>query len=276
MSTIKKELCTQKKKRLPYSLNKGHFQTVFYNGQKQTLIWKFGQHNGCSEVASENHNQLPNLNRRADLEVTPLRAEHGIGSAFMFPGTESLVEGSYGSHHLPYSVIKNAVEKVESERQIPFIEKIKETFKDVYVQEWGGVEDCFCRFTGGGDVLIIPKSKKVDNCFCIFIYNWIKCGTVELKYTQCSCSAIELQLQANMMVIGSKCLYQILETGNDVEKITVYGLGFGVFHELLLLELTVDFAGDVMKFDQLFCYPPSPEYHVAIDSSIAYIIVNKL
>ena len=55
LAKVKSELSCQKKKWLPFNIGKKFFQTVFYDGLKQTLIWKFGQYHVCSVVASDSY-----------------------------------------------------------------------------------------------------------------------------------------------------------------------------------------------------------------------------
>ena len=49
-------------------------------------------------------------------------------------------------------MIRNAVEVVEAVAMSVYRKNI-EIFQDVYVWQWGNVEDRFCHFNGSGDVI---------------------------------------------------------------------------------------------------------------------------
>lgn len=280
--TVRKFLYEQKKKKLP-SKKSGSFHAVYGGTDKQIIVYKFTNSVGCSTVGSSNHANLPHILR--DLQTTPITmpasdlGDLGLGRAYLFPDS-TLQEDAYG-YHKPSTVqdrnIRYVVETAEATRKRSLIQKMKDTFPSLYVSEWGGIENHCCEFSGGGDVMCCPNNNSdARKIFCIYLPQWIKSSTVEVKYTHCSVDALELQLQANMVLLSSKCLFEVLTQNHEVDKVTIYGLGFGVFHKLLLLELNIDYVLGSLKFIELYSSPPNPSYHLSIDSAFRYVEAELL
>ena len=100
----------------------------------------------------------------------------------------------------------------------------------------------------------------------------IALGTIESKCCHdFKCSDLELQLQASMILIATTSLHEALKEKEDIES---YGLGFGVYHNLILLKLTMNFLMGKIEFTELYKCSPCPGYHKAIDCAIDYIVSN--
>ena len=268
--TVRRALVRQNKKRLPTNLPSGSFHCLFDDSVKQVCLYKFTNTYGCGTIASPAHGKLINIRNPSgpagikyqDLGLARkyLYLDSNLGSA---PGFD--IPDMFSKH-----TIKKVVETKESGREDMLIDEIQQHYPNLTVQRWGGIDDRYCEFGGGGDVVVYPQNMR--RSLCIYIPRRIYTGTIELKFTTYSVSALELQLQANMMLLASKSLANLLEFNNDVDIIIVYGLAFGVFHELVLLKMEMNFTTGSTVFTYLFTSHPNPNYHIAVDSALAYIV----
>ncbi|SMN12504.1 hypothetical protein SPBRAN_1286 [uncultured Candidatus Thioglobus sp.] len=259
----------QKKTRLPY-LDQGYFVTVWTESQCHVAIYKFLHPVGCSSVGSTVHGRLPNLmvNPSTMTRMTP--SDLGLGQQYLYLDS-GLNHGYVNPSRTQILTIKKVTETFEDERKSTLLSMMRTTFSSLFIDSWGQYNDGYCEFSGGGDILVCSAVTKA--ILCIYLPNRIKTATIELKYSHCDVDALELQLQANMALLGSKCVSEVISRdGSDVNQRTVYGIGFGVFHELVLLELKTDFLQGTQTYSRLFSSPPNPSYHLEIDTVISWVV----
>jgi hypothetical protein len=272
VNTIQRALRSQAKRPLPYSIKTpvGTFKTIFSDGGSQICLLKFRAHVGCRSVTSTYHGDLPNIVKKNE-HILPAQS-FGIGYKFMYMQDENFSTDTDAT-------IRDAVETVENVRRDQLISDLQTRYPQFKISSYGGIEDHYCHFSGGGDVLMVPSVNSPVahvTTFCVLLGRRIECETLELKYMHASCDALELQLQANMELLGSKSLLSVLWLGKSIDAVTVYGLGFGVFHKLVLLQLEVNFINKTKVFTELYIASPSPNYHQKIDSSIQHIVSKLL
>ena len=106
------------------------------------------------------------------------------------------------------------------------------------------------------------------------------CVTIENKLAR-TCNAL-LQLQANMVVLCSRLLLNLMESlsfSHDqiraVKVLSCYGILLGVDYDLKILKLTMDFEKESLNFEELFSYGPSVYYGMFIDMCI-YNVIRSL
>ena len=281
LASIKGAIHRQNKRTLPLLMGRGDFHTVFSDEGRQTLLYKFSEYSGCRNTTSTCHKNLPNIDRKSMVSIP--KRNLGVGLEYMFlpsmsdVAVDSTVSGAMAGNietddgffppEVNEMLMEARIEKIENERRPKLITALNNAFPCFTFEEWGNVMGHFCQFTGGGDIMVKSKSGVYG---CIMFSNQIRAATLELKYTL-KCRDLELQLQASMLLMAASLLNQQLKTGQVVDNILVYGLAFGVYHKLILLRLDIDFTTTV-KFKNVFVSGPGLEYHLAIDSALAYMM----
>lgn len=282
LASIKDAIHRQNKRPLPLLMGSGDFHTVFSDEGRQMLLYKFSEYSGCRNTTSKCHKNLPNIDRKSMVSIPKMNL--GVGLEYMFlpsmsnVAVESTVSGAMAGNietddeffppEVNEKLMEARIEMIENQRRPKLITALNNAFPLFTFEEWGYEMGHFCQFTGGGDVVVKSKSGVYG---CIMFSNQIRAATLELKYTLAKCRDLELQLQASMLLMAASVLHQQLMTGQVVDNIVVFGLAFGVYHKLTLLRLDIDFATTV-KFKNVFVSGPGLEYHLAIDSALAYMM----
>lgn len=144
-----KKACKENRKCQPHvSLRDGSFKTVFSDESQQIILWKYTSHVGCSTVTSCHHGQLPNIVVRNEAVVQKMS---GIGYKYMWHGLEEDSDTS----KIDKVAVRRIVETNESDRKESLIRNLREHYPSFSVCY---LEDHYCHFSGGGDVLMVASN----------------------------------------------------------------------------------------------------------------------
>ena len=102
-----------------------------------------------------------------------------------------------------------------------------------------------------------------------------RCASIENKVAHVQGDKdVTLQLQANMLLLCSTLLIEILNKSNadGIEVLSCYGIQIGITYPLKILKLTIDFSKDKVLYEELFSLSPCAFYPVYVDMCMEYIL----
>ena len=147
-----------------------------------------------------------------------------------------------------------------------------DNFDTDYLGELPNNNETFCRYSGGGDIIITNKLKPNDGTVSATIFGGVYAGCKHQVEKKTSKKDSFAQLQAVMKLCATKELVKKLKENPDeaknVKKVVCYGLT--LTKPIYLLRLTIDFEAERTSYELLSVFNGVYSF-TFIDRAIKYI-----
>lgn len=266
-------------------------------------VYSFTETVGCSEIGQYHYNlpaPTPSKNpiTRQDISKT---ISLGAGNAFMHMNANatSIRYQPNGTMCIEFDPEVNTPDGSEDERTTKLIDHLKCVLPSRYdtsvtiskVDKKQREKNCnFCYFTEGGDFKISKSQTdflvmtKTEDTECrsdspIGIHECRETLNVECKCSQTKSNAeFRFQLQASMYNLLVREFMEKLRSLDefqsllDLEKISMYGLSFGISRPVEVLKIIVDFKQTCLMYEKKYENPTSLPKEGLIDGVITAVL----
>jgi hypothetical protein len=239
-----------------------------------------------------------------DTQLLQLKSTKNVSSSYYYtnqalaPSIEYMDDGSYCMNFKTSSDTLFCGLKTENSRAEDFKTSLRNFYTNITVKN---VDRCMpvlegniCMFSGGGEQVMMAATGNntvydiVEEEESEPVLSPLSAGehgaNLELKYrTSQPDHNVEHQLKANMLLFTARHTVRMIEhlqadksnpisALRNMNKISTYGLSFGVLKPVLILKLILDFNTSIIEYEKRYESPPEVPPEPRIDCAILYLM----
>jgi hypothetical protein len=289
--------------------------TTLYEGDEvlHVYIFIFSNPTGCRAISHDSlHGSLPPscaVTMLTDVQLLQLKSTKNVSSSYYYtnealaPRIEYMDDGRYCMNFKPSSERILCGLPGENSRAEDFKISLRNFYTNINVEN---VDKCMpalkgnvCMFSGGGDHIMMAATGNTvydiatEEEECEPVPSPLSAGehrtgaNLELKYNTTQPDRnVEHQLKANMLLFTARHTVRMMEhlqtdksnpisALRKVNKISTYGMSFGVLKPVVVLKLMLDFNTSIVRYEKRYQSPPEVPPEPRIDCAILYL-VNRI